>query len=72
MPPPRRSWSLSAATQRTLIFLLGLGMLVGEATIHHSNVQWPIVIAALTLLGFPIPSLIDEARAARKKAEEDE
>jgi hypothetical protein len=61
--------SITTATQRSLIFLVGLGMLIGEATFHHANVQWPIVIAGLTLLGFPIPSLIDEARAARRGPE---
>ena len=61
-PPPRRrrSFSISAATQRSARFLVALGLIVYEATVRQGEPRWLLLALYGTMMGLPLAERADE------------
>lgn len=66
-----RSLVLSAGTQRTLQFLVGLGLVIYEAVIREGETRWPFLVFYAGMMGMPLAERADEMRqssAARRRS----
>ena len=48
--------------QRTVRFLVALGLLIYEATIHQGEARWHLLLLYGTMMGLPIAELGDQVR----------
>jgi hypothetical protein len=60
----RRSLVIPAAVQGTILFLVGLGLLIHEATLPAADVSWPRLVVFAGMMGGPFAAWADEARKA--------
>jgi len=58
----RRTFSISAASQRSLRFLVALGLLIYEAIGHDGEPRWLLIAIYGTMMGLPLAEYGDELR----------
>lgn len=63
MGPPRQ-FVISSAAQATILFLVGLGLLVREATLPAIEVSWPRLVVYAGMMGGPFAAHADRVRQA--------
>lgn len=60
----RRQPVIPHAVQGTILFLVGLGLLIHEATLPASQVSWPRLVAFGGMMGLPFGAWADTAKRA--------
>jgi hypothetical protein len=60
--PKRESGVLSGARQRSLRFVVALGLVIYEAVIYQGPPRWVLLGVYLTMMGLPIAEWGDELR----------
>lgn len=61
-----RQWVIPAAVQGTILFLVGLGLLIHEATLPAAQVSWPRLVIFGGMMGVPYAAWADVSRRAAK------
>lgn len=60
----RRQFVIPAAVQGTILFLVGLGLLIHESTLPAAAVSWPRLVVYAGMMGGPFAARADEVRRA--------
>lgn len=60
----RREFVIPMAVQGTILFLVGLALLVHEATLPAAEVSWPRLVVFAGMMGGPFAARADEVRRA--------
>lgn len=60
----RRSFVLSTSAQRTIRFLVGLGLVIYEAVIRVGETRWPFLVFYAGMMGMPLAERADDLRRA--------
>lgn len=70
---PRRTLALhSPVTQRTVRFLVGLGLLIYEAVIYQGETRWPLLVVYGGMMGLPFAEKADDLRRLAMSGREEE
>lgn len=64
MGSPRRDFVIPAAVQGTILFLVGLALLIHEATLPAAQVSWPRLVVIAGMMGGPFAARADQVRRA--------
>ena len=61
-PSSDRQLVISAAVQRTVLFVAGLALLVHEAVARSADARWPLLVVYAGMMGVPLALKADEQR----------
>lgn len=61
--PSERQLVISAAVQRTVLFIAGLTLLVHEAVGRTAEARWPLLVVYAGMMGVPLALRADDLRA---------
>lgn len=60
----RRTPEIPVALQRSILFLVGLGLLIYEAVMHVGEPRWPLLVVYAGMMGMPLALKADDLRRA--------
>lgn len=65
MARKQRTWVIPAAVQGTVLFVVGLALLVHECTLPAAEVSWPRLVVFAGMMGGPFAAHADTVRAVK-------